>query len=212
MRIRLLLIISLIAATTVVSYFFTLYQVRVEKRALQREIAARTELLAESLDVSVQPLAEFGSRVALKRLVKEFGKREHLAGVLIYDDRGGVIASNSSELVTQLKSVPAAVDQAIAKNTGGGGFFTLGERYICVYALPLQGKQSINGVLSVFTDASYISSESASMWRETFVRILVETLLVALITLFVIRWAMVGRIQKMAEWMRQMRAGKLPPN
>jgi len=212
MRIRLLLILSLIATTTVVSYFFTLYQVRAEKRALQREVAVRSELLAESLDVSVEPSAEFGSRRVLQNLVKGFSNRQNLAGVLVYDDRGGVVASNSSALVQELKSVPTAVDQAIAKNSGASGFFTLDGKSICVYALPLHGKQLMGGVLAVFTDASYISAESAAMWRETFVRILVETLLVVLITLFVIRWAMVGRIAKMAQWMQQMRAGDTPPD
>src|SRR5487761_214193 len=210
MRIRLLLIFSLIAVTTIVSYTFTLYQVRAEKRALQQEVATRSELLAESLDVTVEPSAEFGSRRALKHLVKGFGNREHLAGIMVYDDRGGIVASNSSGLIDQLKSVPSAVDQAIAKNIGSAGFFTLGKKYICVYALPLHGKKAMSGVLAVFTDASYIFAESAAMWRQTFVRILVETFLVALITLLVIRWAMIGRIAKMAQWMRQMRSGNAP--
>ncbi len=208
MRIRLLLIASLIAATTIVSYLFALYQVRSQKRTLQREATARSELLAESLNVSVEPSAEFGSARALKNLVKGFGRRERLAGVMIYDDRGRVIASNSSELRQQFNSVPGAVDQAIAKNSGAGGFFTLGNRYICVYALPLHGEKGLTGALAVFTDASYISAESSAMWRQTFVRILIETFLVVLITLLVIHWAMVGRITKMAEWMQQMRAGK----
>ncbi|MGH9375346.1 MAG: alpha,alpha-trehalose-phosphate synthase (UDP-forming) [Terriglobia bacterium] len=209
-----LLIASLIAATTIVSYLFALYQVRAQKRTLQQEAAARSELLAESLDVSVEPSAEFGSRRELKKLVKGFGKRERLAGVMIYDDRGKVIASNSSQLLQQFNSVPAAVDQAIARNSGAGGFFTLENKYICVYALPLHSKQGLDGALAVFTDASYISAESSAMWRQTFVHILVETFLVVLITLLVIHWAMVGRITKMAQWMQQMRAGKAtgPPS
>ena len=210
MRIRLLLILSLIAATAIVSYLFALYQVRAERRTLQQEVATRSELLAESLSVTVEPAAEFGSRRSLKRLVKAFGNRDRLAGVMVYDDRGGVIASNASELLQQLKGVPSAVDKAIAKNAGASGFFTLGQKYVCIYALPLHGKQALKGVLAVFTDASYIFAENAAMWRQTFLRILVETFLVALITLLVIRWAMVGRIAKMAQWMQQMRSGNAP--
>ncbi|MGH9325244.1 MAG: alpha,alpha-trehalose-phosphate synthase (UDP-forming) [Terriglobia bacterium] len=207
MRIRLFLIVSLIAGVAVVSYFFAIYQVRAEKRVLKQEVVKRSEVLAESLSVSIEPLTDLRSHWYLKRLVAGYGKRAGLAGVVVYDNRGRALASDT-EVAQSLKTVPAAVDQAIAKNQGSGQFLRLGDKLTYVYALPLHRDQRIDGVLSVFVDANYINAQSAAMWRETFLRILVEVLIIALITFLVIRWMMIGRITKMAEWMHDMRAGR----
>ncbi len=205
MRIRLLLIFSLVAGTTAVSYIFTLYEVKAERTALMQEVAKRSELLAESLKVSVEPLVELGSKRDLRRLVQSFGSREELAGVAVYDRRGAVEASNSPGLMSQLRGVPASVDQAIARNQPSGAFLTIGHKQMHVYALPLPRGHHLDGVLAIFTNAGSIAAESASLWRATFVRILVEALLVVLITVFLVRWTMVGRIASMAQWMRHMR-------
>lgn len=206
MRIRLFLIVSLIVGITVVSYIFALYQVSADRKALKREVARRSELLAESLDVSVEPLIQSRSHRALKRLVEGFGNRDRLAGVVVYDDRGKVLAVNSN-MAPRLKVVPPVVDQAIARDRGSGAFRTIDHSLMHVYALPLHRDQKVDAVLAVFTDASDISAQSASMWRATFIRILVEMLIIALITLLVVRWAMVGRITQMAQWLKELRAG-----
>ena len=57
-------------------------------------------------------------------------------------------------------------------------------------------------------DASYINTQSTHMWRETFVRVLVQVLLIALITLLIVRWSIVGPIAKAAQWMKALRTGK----
>ena len=57
-------------------------------------------------------------------------------------------------------------------------------------------------------DASYINAQSTRMWREAFVRVLVQVLLIALITLLIVRWSIVGPIAKAAQWMKSLRTGK----
>lgn len=200
------MIVSLIVGITVVSYLFALYQVSADRKALKREVVRRSELLAESLDVSVEPLIQSRSHRALKRLVEGFGNRDRLAGVVVYDDRGKVIAVNSS-MAQRLKVVPPVVDRAIATDHGAGAFRTIDRSLMHVYALPLHHDKKIEGVLAVFTDASDVSAQSTATWRATFIRILVEMLIIALITLLVVRWAMVGRITQMAQWLKELRAG-----
>jgi alpha,alpha-trehalose-phosphate synthase [UDP-forming] len=211
MRVRLFLFISLVAGITVVSYLFAVYQVGAEKKTLKQEVIKRSELFAESLDVSVEPLVQSRSFRTLKRLVEGFGNRERLAGVVVYDDRGGVLATNS-DIAQRLKRVPAVVDQAIVKDTGNGAFLTLNQELMYVYALPIHRDQKVAAALAVYTDASYIDAQSAQMWRATFLRILVEMLIVALITVFVLRWTMMGRIAKMTQWLQELRAGKVSPH
>lgn len=209
MRIRLVLVISLIVGVAVVSYAFAIYQVRSQQKSLKLEIEKRAELLAESLDVSVEPLIDRGSSRDLRRLIEGFGNRVRLVAVVVYNDRGQIEAANS-HAPEQLKTVPVPVDQAIAQDKAAGGFSTINHKLTHVYALPLHRDGHLSGVLTVFTDASDVGAESASMWRQTFLRILVEMLIIVAITFLVLRWAMAGRIRQMAEWMRDLRAGGDP--
>lgn len=211
MRIRLFLIISLIAGITVVSYLFAVYQVGEEKRALKHEVVKRSEVLAESLDVSVEPLMEYRSHRALKQMLDGFASRAGLAGVAVYDDRGRLIATDPG-VAQNLSTVPAPVDQAIAKDAGSGAFLDLRHKLMHVYALPLHRAHKVAGVLAVFVDASFVDAQSSAMWHQTFLRILLEMLIIAAITLLMVRWMMVGRITKMTQWMREMRSGGAVPH
>ncbi|HLB86506.1 MAG TPA: trehalose-6-phosphate synthase, partial [Terriglobales bacterium] len=55
-----------------------------------------------------------------------------------------------------------------------------------------------------------INIQSKRIWRESFLRDLVQVLLIVLITLLIIRWSLVGPIARAAQWMRALRTGKVP--
>ncbi|MGH9403550.1 MAG: alpha,alpha-trehalose-phosphate synthase (UDP-forming) [Terriglobia bacterium] len=203
------MIISLIAGITIVSYLFAIYQVKSQQRALKDGIVQRSEVLAESLEVGIEPYIESRSHRELKRFIEGFGSRVRLVGIVLYSDGGRVLAA-SSGFAQQLKTVPPPIDTAIAEDKGAGAFFTLNHKLTHVYALPLHRDQKLEGVLAVFTDASDIGAQSSAVWRATFIRVLVEMLIVAAITLLVIRWVMVARIRQMAQWMQELRSGNTP--
>ncbi len=74
-----------------------------------------------------------------------------------------------------------------------------------VYAVPLHGAENTIGALAVFHDATYIDSQNAKMWRDTFARVLVQMFLIAGITILIVRWSMVRPIARMAQWMKDVR-------
>ena len=47
-----------------------------------------------------------------------------------------------------------------------------------------------------------------SLWRDTFLRLLVETILIALICLLIIRVSILEPVTKTAKWLRALRTGK----
>src|SRR5437879_5659698 len=106
------LIVSLIIAVAGVSLLFSYHQVAVEKRGLKRDLSKRAEVLAESLQDSVEPLLEKKSHKPLQRIVERFGNREHLTGVAIYGDHSEVLAASSAipaELMSQISVVREAI-------------------------------------------------------------------------------------------------------
>ncbi len=208
MRITLRLILSLIIGITLVAFLSAYLQVKAGKQALRDELDKRSEVLAESLEEIVVPLLEKGSRKDLLRIVQRFGNRQHLAGVVVYDREGNTLAITAA-LSAWLTSRPAAVAEAVALNQGRGEFFTRGETDMHVYALPLRCEGEIAGALALFHDASHIGARGFRIWRDTFLSVLVQTLLVALITLLIVRWSIEGPIARTVKWMRELRAGRV---
>jgi trehalose-6-phosphate synthase len=207
MRISLRLIISLILGVTLVALLFAYFQVKAEKRARRDDLQQRTRVLADSLAQSVEPLLAKPSGKELKALVDRFASREHVAGVAVYDESEQALATTAG-LVDRLTRRPDAVAWAISQNKGQGQFFLLGQTPMHVFAVPLRQDGLVMGALAVFQDASYINAQTVRLWRTTFLRVLVETLFIALITLLIIRWSFVGPITKTAQWIRERRAGK----
>ena len=208
MRITLRLILVLIVGITLVSLLFAYFQVEAIKGALRSDLGRRASILAESLEESVVPLLEKSDRGDLLRLVERFGNREHLAGVVIYDREGNVLAI-TSVLSAQLTSRPAVVYQVMNQNLERGQFLKLGGSDMHLFALPLHRDTDIVGALAIFHEAGYIEAETGSIWRETVLRVAVMAVLVVLATVLIVRWSIEGPIAKAVQWMRELRMGGL---
>jgi trehalose-6-phosphate synthase len=64
--------------------------------------------------------------------------------------------------------------------------------------------------LAVVHDAEYIRAQGLRIWRETFLSGLAYVVLIALITLLIVRWSIEGPIARTAHWMRALRTGRMP--
>lgn len=84
MRISVRLIISLVAAATVISVLFAAYQVESESGNKRADRDGRARILAENLREAIELLPPAGSEQKLRRIVERFGNRDFLAGIAIY--------------------------------------------------------------------------------------------------------------------------------
>ena len=202
------LIVSLILGVTLVSLFSTYYEVRREKQGLRNELERRAEVLGESLVGNVEPSLEKGSLKELKRVVERFSNREHLAGVAVFNAKLEPVAA-SSGLPEGMTPQSIAVPQAITKNAKQSQFVHRASGSVHIYALPLHQQDQVVGELVIVHDASYINAQTTLVWRETFLRVLVQVVLIALITLLIIRWSIAGPIARAAQWMKSLRTGRV---
>src|SRR3974390_1712552 len=92
MRMALKMVLPLIISVAVVSLLFAGYQVRTERRVLRNDMSRRAEILAQGLQVSVEPLLDRVPDKALQRLLDRFEGREHLKGVAVYGPMGTTLA------------------------------------------------------------------------------------------------------------------------
>ncbi|MBZ5520749.1 MAG: trehalose-6-phosphate synthase [Acidobacteriia bacterium] len=198
---------SLIVCVTAVSLLSSYFDVRAEKRNLREELERRAEVLGENLAVNVTPYLDRKSSRELQRIVERFGHREQLAAVTVYDTLAEPV-SNSSQLARPLSAQSGAAARAITENRGQSQFIYDGNSYFYIYALPLRNHDEVAGGLAIVHDASYIDRQSALMWRSSFVKMLVQVLLIALTILLIVRWSVTGPIARAAQWMNALRTGK----
>ncbi len=200
------LIVSLILGITLVSLVSSYYEVRAQKRSLRQDLEHRAEVLAESLAQNVEPHFAKGSH-RLQKIVIQFGNREHLAGVAIFDRDGTMLAVTPS-LGEWLATRPHAVTQSMVSGHGISEFVRKDTNLLNIYALPLHKDDELVGALAIVHDATYIDAQKAQVWRETFFRVLAQVFLIALITLLIVRWSITGPIARAAQWMKALRTGR----
>lgn len=116
MRTALKMVLPLIVSVAVVSLLFAWYQVRTERRNLRNDLSRRSEILAEALQESVEPLLDRAPDKNLQRLVERFGEREHLMGVAVYDASGTALAI-TPEIEPIFQTWPGVVKAAAAKDS-----------------------------------------------------------------------------------------------
>src|ERR1700735_2324602 len=210
MRLSIRLILFLVAGITIITFIVSKYEVRSEKRGMRADLVRRAEILAESLQEIVEPALEKGSREQLRHIVERFGNREQLAGVVGYDNHGQVLAGSSS-LEKRVGAPPVPLSVGSGREGAFTHFAPTGTEPMHVYYRPLRDKTSATGVLAIFHDVGYIETQSARMWRTTFWHVIAEVLLIVLITVLIIRWTIVLPISRTAQWMKDMRRGRLLP-
>ncbi len=211
MRITSRLIISLVVGITLVTFLFARSQVRAEKLGLRNDLERRASILAESIEQSIELLPDRDWRRELQRLVERFGNRERLAGVAVYGLDGRALAITPG-LERRFRTSPPPAIEAMASNRGAGAFLGGGSTPMHVYAVPWHRQNLILGALAVYHDASYIEAQSARIWRDAVLRVLVQIVLVVLITLLIVRWSVHGPIARMAQWIKAQRAGQGLPS
>jgi alpha,alpha-trehalose-phosphate synthase [UDP-forming] len=211
MRLSFRLILSLIFAVTLVSVLFAVYQVQADRRARRNELEKRAQLMAESLQETIQPLVAKGAHGNLQRLVERFGNRERLEGIAIYDSTGQPVLMTSN-LSARLGSHLPPVNKSVFQGNGWGEFFTVDDAKMHVFAVPLHNGSEATWALAVFHDASYIDAQNTKIWRDTFKNVLIQMLLISTITLLIVRWTMERPVKRLAQWLHDLRAGSTEPH
>ncbi|MBI5203242.1 MAG: trehalose-6-phosphate synthase [Elusimicrobia bacterium] len=209
MRITFRLIISLAVVVASVALGSSFIQVRLERAKQQEELERRSRLLAESLQETIEPLLAKGTSKQLTRLVERFGNRERLAGAAVFDAEGKALAITAS-LSGLVPTAPKLAEEALKQGKDASRFDRVGGHRLHLYVLPLSVESRTAGTLVLFHEAAYIDELLSAIWRRTFGRVLVQVILIALVTLLVVRWSLVGPIAQMAEWMKLLRAGEAP--
>jgi len=206
MRLSLRLILSLIGGVTAVSLVFAIFQAGTEMEAETHEIQRQALLLAESQQKSIEPLVQNGAFGELQAAVDRFQNHERLAGMAVYDANGRPLAITSG-LSSRLTGTPSAVTLALKGEWGREEFIRLARDPMHVLALPLRDGTKVIGAVAIVHDAGYIGARGAAVLRRALVIAGAQTLLIACITILIVRWSLGKPVQRMTKWLRDLRTG-----
>lgn len=220
MRTTLKIVLPLIVSVGSVSLVFAGYQVRNQRRDLRNDLARRAEILADSLQESVERELGRTQEHGLHRFVERYGQREHLKGIAIYDTAGHLLAVTPG-LEPALPLHPDATTKAIQSDKGVGEFLfpeqtsspqAADAAPVHVYAMPLHHDDEIAGVLLLIHDTSYIDRQVSLTLRDALLNALIQTLLISLLALVLVRWNFTEPLTRTAKWVRTLRTGQANPS
>ena len=213
MRITFRIISSILIVISILVLLFTLLQVRQERERLTLDLERRASLFGETLKETIEPLIEKGQISRLQKIVDKFGNRERLGGLAIYDAKDKLIAG-TPQLGAHLASPPAFVADAMNSDQEGGTFLSVGEKEIYLYVVPLYREERVAGALALFYETAYMQDRISLIWKNNFLRFLINALIISLTTLLLIRWSVTGPIERLTQWTKSLRtkmgSGPLP--
>ncbi|MEK7383256.1 MAG: trehalose-6-phosphate synthase, partial [Elusimicrobiota bacterium] len=207
MRITARLIVALALTAGLVVGGATYIQMRAERGRLVEDLERRSAILAESIDTAVDPAAFQRDRKRIEQFVGKFSNRGRLSGIAITDAKGDVLAATPA-LQGEGDSVLGLATEALKSEVPITRFIRLkaGEQH--AYARALHSDEgAVTGSLILLQDTAHVHARLRDVWRNNFFRLLTQVFLLALVTLFVVRWDILAPMAQMAEWMRHQRAG-----
>lgn len=206
MRTTIKMALPLALSVAAISLLFAGYQVRTERRNLTHDLARRAESLGDSLQETVEHLLEQNSPRSLQRLVQRFGQREHLKGLAVYDESGKELAITEG-LPAQLKLRPEVLSKSGSDKSGIGVFMRVDDLPLYAYAMPLERNGQLEGTIAIYYDTSYIEQRLSNTLRDALLNALVETVLITGLALLLVRWNLIGPLDRTAKWLRTLRTG-----
>ena len=203
---RIRLILALIVGITVVSLASTYFEVLAHKHVLRRELVRRTILIGNGLQASIEHALASGSVPVIASQAATLRNDEDAMGLAVFDAHGVLLIQDGPpEIFRSLP--PGPVKEAIKTGKNASAFGHSGEVQWLDQAIPLHVSGQPAGALVVLEDASNISSETASVWRQSFLRAAAFVILIVGVTFLMVRWFLMRPIVHLAERLRRLRMG-----
>lgn len=207
MKQTIIAILSTAVIVGLVILFFTVRQINQEEARLSVDLLHRSTLLAESLRETVEPNFINKSDEYLQTVVEKFANQERLAGLLILDNKGKVIAV-SSNLPKNSLEVQKIADDTMDGDKANGTFVTFKKDKMYFFAIPLHEQTSVVGSLIIAQNAGYIDVRLQEIWTNNLLRLFTQVLLLSIAVVLFLRWVIYKPMYSLVESLRQSGSGK----
>jgi trehalose 6-phosphate synthase len=217
MNISARLILSLLVAVSAAVAGFAVYQAEEERSRLFDDLDRRAAFRAEEFGDDVLLALQGGTPEGLRSYLASIRHRDRLAGIAVYDLQGGLVAATPGPAERLPAGLPVVRSATEAESPVSEDCDLDGSPHR-VHAHPLYLDKALLGTLVILHDASFVGRQVAAVWKRNALRLGVQALLIAAVTLLVVRWTVLRPMGRLAEWIRHLRTGNgggetpLPPS
>ena len=208
MKINLALILSIILAVGIVSLTFTIIQTTTERQKLNSELELKTIRNSEEFYSTHTKELEKGDSVSLAKISKKTIARYGFLGIAIYLNADSIKVLDSAVQ----NFIPQSADyisQAMAADSSMGNIITVNKKEVYEFIKLIRDGNQPDKAIVFYADAEYIKNLIHDIWIRNFVRWFIQALLVAVITIVVIKWRVAAPINKVIEWVKAARYGTI---
>lgn len=201
---------SVVLAVSLVALGFTAFQVSTERDKLINELEVLTSVRAEEISGYLGSIIEKEGRNDLEGLADSIKARNGLLGMAFYYTEDSLLCNNLPSDLTFLSA--DMVREAIEKDSSYGIFFDNAGTKVFQYITPVDKPDQSEGALILFSDIGYIDQLMSKFWLRSFLRWFLQALLIAFVTLALLRWGIFTQMNKIVNWMKALRTGSVEHN
>jgi len=202
------LIVALIIGVTFVSLASSWYEVRTTRDGLRGELESKAESLGQSLAAETDSTLQAGDTARLEQMVQRYPLRDHLLAMGIYDRDGEPLVLTPG-LAPLVSGAPKLLSGALRDNRAESAFTRVRLKQTHVQVTPIRDSDgNAIGEIVIVHDVTYIETEIIRIWGRFFLHMALQMLVIAVITLLVLRWSFALPIARMAQWMKALRTGR----
>ena len=205
MKNTLAFILSVILAVSLVALGFTAFQVSAERDKLLNELKVLTSIRADEISGYVGTIIEKQDRKDLERLADSIKVRNGLLGLALYYNEDSLQYNNLASDLTYFSA--DLVPEAVEKDSSYGIFFDNAGTNVFQYIRPVNKPDHSRGALILYSDTGYIDQLISKFWLRSFIRWFLQALLIAFVTLALLRWGIFTQMNKIVNWMKVLRTG-----
>ena len=227
---RLKMVAALLLGITLISVASTYFDVLAHRHILRSDLERRTQWLADGLQAQAEQHLMSAAKVDWPEALRTLRQHPDQPAMAVFDAEGTLLADAGDDSLpwqtlstgflertlatgkeqTAFVRIPDASSR-IEKRTetaSDAGNSTTSTRQWFAEAIPLRSGARTVAVLLLITDAEYIRAEGIEVWRRSFLRILATVILVAVVTVVMVRRFLQKPVIRGAEWLRRLRHGE----
>jgi trehalose-6-phosphate synthase len=206
MKINYTLFFSIILATGVVALGFTFFQVSSERTRMKQEMMVRSSQASGEFFNSVSRLTGTKATQSLDSVTLHLCRKYRLLGIAYYQDPENLVYATrivKGFLKYSQKDILLSIseDSVTSRFLRADGFFM----HEAVY--PIYNENTTSKVIVIYMDAEYVSQTLWNIWFRNIIRWLIQAILVASVTIMIIRWSIFTPLNHLVKWMGSIRGG-----
>jgi trehalose-6-phosphate synthase len=206
MKINLTLFFAIAVVTGIVATVLTLYQASQERLRLDNEISETSSRVWSEFNqirmTKMVPADSVKLQIAARILCRTYGA----LGISFY---GGIdsIAFSSESVRKYLDKARKDILQSITIDTLTKKFFRAKGKFLFEYIRPLKIGKYDGKAIVVFMEAGYIHEAILTLWIRNMIFWILQSALVALITILILRYSIFTPLKRLVEWMQSAQVG-----